>query len=177
MRNVILYIATSIDGYIADIDGGVSWLEGDGSDQKAEGTYMQFIQNIDSVVMGYKTYKQILEELSPNQWPYEGLHTYVITHREIPSSTNVSFTKDSPSALIAKLKEQEGKDIWICGGASIVNQLLEAKLIDKLIITSAPTILGRGKRLFEEVDFQTKLSLESSVNYNGFVESSYTIKK
>ncbi len=121
MRKTILYIAMSLDGYIADKNGGVDWLERDGSDTGNEGSYGKFIDTVDTVVMGYKTYNQIVTELSPDKWVYEGLKTYVITHRKIENNKNVNFINGSIEELITELKNNDGKNIWICGGAKIVN--------------------------------------------------------
>ena len=83
MRKVILYIAMSLDGYIADKNGGVDWLSGQGAEGAEEGTYSEFIKGIDTVVMGWNTYVQVKTELSPEIWPYEELTSYVITHRKV----------------------------------------------------------------------------------------------
>lgn len=66
MRKIILYVAASVDGFIADKNGGVSWLQGDDSDLQAEGTYNRFIESVDTIILGYSTYHQIVTELSPD---------------------------------------------------------------------------------------------------------------
>ena len=109
----------SLDGYIADENGGVDWLSGQDPEDKSESSYPEFVQSIDTVIMGWETYHQVITELSPSEWVYEELMTYVITHREEASSEKIRFIHESPSALIRNLKEMDGKDIWICGGASI----------------------------------------------------------
>ncbi len=80
MRKIVLYIAMSLDGYIADANGGVSWLRGQDPDSESEGSYPEFVRDIDTVVMGWETYHQVITELSPDEWVYEDLMTYVITH-------------------------------------------------------------------------------------------------
>ena len=92
MCKVILYIAMSLDGYIADRDGGVAWLDGDGSDCGHPGSYPDFIQTVDTVVLGYRTYHQIISELSPENWVYRGLKSYVFTHRKLLSTEEILFT-------------------------------------------------------------------------------------
>ena len=81
MRKTILYIAMSLDGYIADKNGSVDWLTGQGTDEENVDTYSEFVKDIDTVVMGWNTYAQVITELSPGKWPYENLTSYIITHR------------------------------------------------------------------------------------------------
>ena len=89
MRKVILFIAMSLDGYIANQNGGVDWLQGQDSNQETKDIYTEFIQNIDTVIMGWNTYHQIVTELSPDQWIYSSLQSYVITHNQKESTENI----------------------------------------------------------------------------------------
>ncbi len=95
MRKIVLYIAMSLDGYIADANGGVGWLRGQDPDSESEGSYPEFVRDIDTVVMGWETYYQVITELSPDEWIYEDLMTYVITHREEASSEKIRFDSES----------------------------------------------------------------------------------
>ena len=72
MRRVVVYIGMSLDGYIADRNGGVKWMTGDGSEPGSAGSYQQFIETVDTVLMGYRTYHQIVAELSGGSWVYRG---------------------------------------------------------------------------------------------------------
>lgn len=177
MRKTILYIAMSLDGYIADKNGGVDWLEGDGSDTGNEGSYGKFIDTVDTVVMGYKTYNQIVMELSPDKWFYEGLKTYVITHRKIENNKNVNFINGSIEEAITELKNNDGKNIWICGGAKIVNELIDMGLIDIICVSIIPTLIGGGIRLFGERTEKYGLKFISSETYNGITDLVYELKK
>ena len=177
MRKVILYIAMSLDGYIADQAGGVDWLAGDGSDDENAGSYPGFFDTIDTVILGYRTYRQIITELFPDGWVYAGKTSYVVTHRPEPSTDEIIFTKETMRELIERLKAQEGKDIWICGGASIVNQLTGPGLIDRYHITVIPTILGDGVRLFKKREAPIRLKLLSTEDYNGMVDLVYEPRK
>ncbi len=85
MKNVILYIAVSLDGYIADSNGSVDWIKGQNEDM--EDTFASFFQEVDTVVMGRKTYDQIVTQLSLNEWPYYGAITYVLTHNDDSADT------------------------------------------------------------------------------------------
>lgn len=79
MKKVVLYIAVSLDGYITDSQGLVEWIKGQDDAVESEDTFTPFFSNIDTVVMGRKTFDQIVTELSPNRWPYIGATTYVLS--------------------------------------------------------------------------------------------------
>lgn len=176
MRRVTLYIAMSLDGYIADRNGTVDWLHGQGSDEENMDTYSAFIKNIDTVVMGWNTYHQVATELSPEEWVYQGLTSYVITHRELPSTDNIKFVQDNPCQIVRRLKQEPGKGIWICGGSNVIQPLLQNGLIDEYYISVIPVILGSGIRLFEEIPNEIKLRLVGSQTYNGIMELVYVCR-
>lgn len=173
MRKVRLFIAMSLDGYIADSCGCVDWLKGQGDDNENIDTYSEFVKNIDTILMGWNTYNQIVTELSPNEWVYNDYTTYVITHNEKTSCEKIRFTNTSPVNLVKKLKQQNGKDIWICGGANIVQQLVNEDLIDCYQITIIPILLGTGIRLFEKTEPKIKLRLLTTQSYNGMIDLTY----
>lgn len=173
MRKVILFIAMSLDGYIADIHGGTGWLEGQASGENDMVSYEEFIQHIDTVMMGANTYRQLVTELSPNEWVYADLTSYIITRHPKESTEQIRFTEEDPCQLVNRLKREAGKDIWICGGASIVNQLMRADLIDQYYINVIPTILGNGIRLFDTMENELKLKLISTRSYNGITDLVY----
>ena len=126
MKKVILFIAMSLDGYIADSEGKVGWLGGQGNEEEMIDSYSEFVSHVDTVVMGWNTYEQVTTELSPGEWVYGNLVSYVVTHRACPSTDMIRFTNEDPCSLIRELKKEEGKDIWICGGASLVRQFMES---------------------------------------------------
>ena len=163
----------SVDGYIADKNGGVAFLQGYEDCLENESTYSEFIKNIDTVLMGWNTYNQIITELSPDNWVYDNLLTYVFTHREQQDSDKIIFTSDNLEELIKKLKGVEGKDIWICGGADLVQQAISSDVIDEYLISIVPTILGNGIKLFSQNDAEHKLKLINTITNNGIVELNY----
>ena len=173
MCKVTLFIAMSLDGYIADKDGGVDWLNGQEEDGENMDTYSEFIKTIDTIIMGWNTYHQVITELSPEEWIYPEQVSFVITHREIPSTERIRFTSESPCDLVKRLREEEGNGIWICGGASIVRQLMETDLIDTLHISVIPTLLGDGVRLFGPLEKEQKLRLVKTQSYNGITDLVY----
>lgn len=124
--------------------------------------------------MGWNTYNQIITELSPDNWVYDNLLTYVFTHREQQDSDKIIFTSDNLEELIKKLKGVEGKDIWICGGADLVQQAISSDVIDEYLISIIPTILGNGIKLFSQNDAEHKLKLINTITNNGIVELNYT---
>lgn len=176
MRKTILYISSSLDGYIADADGKVSWIDQCDISEEAAGSYDRFIKNIDTVIMGWTTYNQIVTELSPDCWIYKGLQSYIVTHRKNTSTDDIFFTDENPSDLIARLKKCPGKDIWICGGASIANQLMASGQIDIIYLTILPVTLGAGIRLFQEgLPFST-YTLSNINRYDDVAELIYSRK-
>ena len=177
MRRTVLFIAMSLDGYIADQSGGVDWLAGQEPDVENEDSYSKFVRTVDTVVMGWETYRQVTEELSPTEWVYSDLKSYVITHREKSAQENIQFVNESPAELIRRLKAQSGKDIWICGGASIVQQLMMDKLIDRFYISVIPVILGGGIRLFGTQKEPLELKLLESRNYRDDLREKEIIKE
>lgn len=173
MRKIVLFIAMSLDGYIADSNGGVGWLGGEAEGEDDMVSYQEFIQDIDTVIMGAKTYHQLVTELSPGNWMYSDFTSYIITHCPKQSTDKIRFTQESPKELVCRLKAQSGKDIWICGGASIINQLIQNDLIDKYYINVMPTILGGGIRLFDTLEKEIKLKLIQTKSYNGITDLVY----
>lgn len=173
MRTVSLFIAMSLDGYIADSKGGVDWLQGQGKDEEQIDSYLEFIKEMDTVLMGWNTYHQIVEELSPKQWIYDDLTTYVVTHKNLASSEKIRFTDSNPAELIRSLKKEKGKGIWICGGANLISQLIKENCIDYYYITVIPTLLGSGIRLFEPREGEILLKLRYTRSYNGMTDLVY----
>lgn len=169
-RKVILYIAVSLDNYIARDNGDVDWLVGDGSNPNVDNGYEGFYKNIDTVIMGKTTYDQVL---TFGEYPYKDSKGYVYTRKEIEDTEYVKFTNENPRELISKLKEKPGKNIWIVGGADIVDIFLKDDLIDEFIIATIPTILGKGIPLFKENNKEIKLKLVESKIFDGIVQSHY----
>ena len=173
MRRICLFIAMSLDGYIADSKGGVDWLVGQGDDDETIDAYSDFVKNIDTILMGWNTYHQIVTELSPNEWVYDDFTTYVVTHNKHTSSDKIRFTDEDPVELVKKLRAENGKDVWICGGANLIQQLVREDFIDCYYITVIPTILGAGIRLFENANHEIKLRLIHVQSYNGMTDLIY----
>ena len=106
MGKIVLYLAMSMDGYIADERGSVDWLVGDGSQPDAPNSYPAFLETVDAIIMGWTTYHQLVTELSPDRWPYEGLPCYVVTHRQEEDRENIFFWNGELTSLADKLKSK-----------------------------------------------------------------------
>lgn len=173
MRKVILYAAMSLDGYLADSQGNVDWIGGDGSSDVELPWYEEFYDTVDTILMGRKTYTQIVTELSPGIWLYGDKKTYVFTHQGEEDKNEIVFTGRSPKDLIHWLKHRKGKDIWLCGGKELISQLMNQNLIDEYHITLVPTLLGEGLSLFSSLPSQAPLKLKSTREENGMVDLVY----
>lgn len=171
MRQIRLYIAASIDGYIARSDGAIDWLsmvEKAGEDYG----YNDFIKSIDTTLMGYQTYAHVL---TFGKFPYPGLQNYVFSRQARPADGNpVAFISEDPAAFVRRLKEQPGGDIWLIGGGQINTLLLNAGLIDELILSIIPIILGEGIPLFGGKPKETKWALKGQKSFDtGLVQAQY----
>lgn len=172
MRKVQVYVAMSLDGFIARKDGSVDFLKGEDENDNSMDSYTEFIKNIDVVIMGHVTYKQITEEFSVDSWPYKNLTTYVLTHKKIKDKDNIKFRNKSIEALISEIKQSEGSDIWICGGQDVITQSLNKDIIDLFTVTVIPVLIGKGIRLFNGNE-EELLSLKETKVFNGMVDLIY----
>ena len=143
---VVLYIATSLDGFIADRDGGVDWLERFTDAADGDYGYADFYERIGALVIGRTTYEQVR---GFGDWPYPGKPTVVFTH-DSPEvdQPDVSFTADDPTAVVASLREQTDGDLWLVGGGGLIASFRERGLINEVILTIIPVLLGEGVPLF-----------------------------
>ncbi len=167
-RKIILYIAISLDGYIADENGNVDWLEQYANIEDTD--YEEFYKTIDTVIMGRKTYDQVL---SFGKYPYQNVKSYVYSNTKIGFDENVEFTNTLPKELVRTLKKQSGKHIWLIGGADLIHHFIENNLIDEYQITILPVILGRGIPLFKSGNHRIGLELLSKKNVKDAVTLIY----
>lgn len=169
-RKVVLYIAMSLDGYIAKPNDDLSFLnivEKEGEDYG----YSAFISTVDTVILGRKTYDWVTAQVD---FPHADKESYVITRTPKPSMGRTIFYTGNLKDLINDLKNKEGKNIFCDGGAVLVNELLKEQLIDELIISVIPILVGEGKKLFVEGNPEQKLQLSSVKNYDtGLVQLHY----
>ncbi|MFE4898485.1 dihydrofolate reductase family protein [Peribacillus butanolivorans] len=171
-REVVLYIATSLDGFIAKEDDDLQWLletEGEG-----DNGYNEMYQSIDTTIMGKRTYDWVMEQLE--SFPYPEKKNYVFSTSEEGSTKFVEFVNEDVVEFTKKLKEQEGSKIWMIGGSSILDAFIKENLIDEYIITVTPHILGSGIPLFKEKNPQIDLILIDKNRFGQFVQLHYKVK-
>ena len=166
MRKIKLFIASSLDGYIAREDGNIDWLP-----QSGNSGYDEFYKTIDTVIMGRKTYEQIL---TFGKYPYEGQKSYVFTkNTEIKKDGTIEFVFETEK-LVKELLSSSGKDVWLVGGADLISTFLNFDLIDEIILSIIPIVLGKGIPLFKNIQKEIKFELVKTTQYNELVELYYT---
>ena len=170
-RSVILFIAMSLDGYIARPDGDIGWLSS--VEQAGEDYgYGSFIAGVDTVILGRKTYDTVLGFGVP--FPHADKDCYVITRSERPKEGNITFYRGELGALVQALRERPGKNIFVDGGAEIVNEMMRQGLIDEYIISIIPVFLGAGIRLFNGFRPEQSLSCVGTTRFaSGLVQLHY----
>lgn len=165
MRTLTIYIATSLDGYIAKPNDDLSFLkvvEKEGEDYG----YKEFTKTIDTIILGRRTYDWVLKEIGPSYYDNGERNVYVITRIERPNVGKTIFYTKNLSELVQQLKAENGKNIYCDGGAEIINELLKNDLIDEFVISIIPVLVGNGIRLFKDGRPEQQLELVSVKTYD-----------
>lgn len=186
MAELKLFIASSLDGYIAREDGSLDWLDEasqqletenknleDGA-EPLDGGYGKFIASIDVIIMGRKTYEEVLG--FGVEWPYPDQHTYIATSDPDykPTTVNTSVMNNIDEQAVESLKEESKKNIWVVGGGQLITRFLDLDAIDQMTITIISRILGKGIPLFPNNPKETKFELVSTETYgSGMVNLNY----
>ncbi len=176
-RKIIVYIATSADGYIARPDGDVQWLHRPG----LRGSYGMgaFMRSIDTILWGRRTYDQALGFGEGEAGGMFGgnVRNYVFTHRPPASpAAGVEFVSEPVSTFARRLRGAPGKDIWMMGGAAIIGAFLDEGQIDEFIIHVVPTLIGEGIPLIAPRHRMVPLKLHSTRRYrDGVVRLRYAV--
>lgn len=170
MRKIKLFIASSLDGYIARKDGSIDWLYTDG-----DYGFAQFYDSVDTIVMGRKTYEKALELVA--EYPHRDKKNYVFTQTASEErrgkDDNVQFISDI-IGFVKEIIQSPGKDIWLVGGADIISIFLKAEMLNEIIISIHPLLLGEGIPLFKNLQRQLNLNLVQSIPYeNGLMQLHY----
>ena len=176
---VTLHMVSSLDGYIAKRDNSVSWMETTSvypaGVSISEEEIANFVKAIDCYVLGSRTYEHALEL----GWPYGDTPAVVVTGRNLPSTKkSVEFYSGDLKSLVERKLAPRYRNIWLVGGAMLCQHFLELGLVDEIVLTIAPVLLGDGLRLFDGALPEKKWNLKNAVAYkNGFVELSYSAAK
>lgn len=168
MRKIILYIATSLNGYIAKADGSVDWLENIPNPHNEDYGYSDFLDSIDITIQGNSTYKQIIGW--GIEFPYKNTTNYVITSSsKLKDDEYVNFISENHIESIRKLKSQKGKDIWLIGGGKVNSFLLNNGLIDEIHQFIMPIVIEDGIKLFDSIKKDINIKIIDIKNYNSSV--------
>jgi len=181
------YCASTLDGYIAEADDTLDWLTGyrghyDGPGaEPMKGSYERFYEGVGAVAMGSATYEFLLDEVST--WPYEGRPAWVLTSRDLPRPwgkeadlrMGPGAVRELHSEMIAAAGE---RNLWVVGGGNVASQFADEGLLDELLITVAPVVLGQGKPLFDRRLPDGPIQLSGTRAFDsGMVELRYRIRR
>jgi len=169
LRKIILYIASSLDGYVARENGDIDWLP-----QSSTSGYDEFYKTINVVIMGKTTYDQVL---TFGEYPYKDRKSYVFTRKNnLTKDENVEFVSDVDKFVNSILPSLDG-NIWLIGGRQIISSFLNLRMVDEIILSIVPIILGEGIPLFQNIQKETKLELIKTTNYDKLTELHYRVFK
>lgn len=176
MRKLSIFIATSLDGYIAKPNDDLSFLklvEKEGEDYG----YSEFTANIDTIILGRKTYDWVLKEIGSSHYDNGERNVYVITRTKRADVGKTKFYNGNITDLVQQLKSENGKNIYCDGGAEIINELLKSDLIDEFIISTVPVLLGNGTRLFKDGRPEQLLELVDAKTFDTGLTQLHFIRK
>lgn len=167
MAKTILYVATSLDGFLSGPNDDVSWQD---AYNQVDYGYNNFISTVGAIILGRRTFDLIN---SNSAWPYP-IPTFVLTARPLQNITKDSeiVAVTSPESAIKLAQEATNQNIWLVGGANVAKQFIDKNLIDELVITITPDLLGSGTKLFDSTT--QKFQLIQSITLNqGLVQLTY----
>lgn len=175
MKKIILYIAASIDGRIAEPDGGIEWLSEFPITKEMNYGYKEFMASIDIIIMGGRSWRELSN--MDAMGAYADKTIYVVSRHDWGEKENIKFITENVIERISALRNEPGKNIWLFGGGELVSMLLAAGLVDEMQIAYIPVILGKGIPLFPEQPKESKWELKGSRNYSsGIVMVEYQKK-
>ena len=178
MSRIQYFVASSLDGFIATTSDDLAWLlQFDGFEGGKE-SYESFMDGVGCVVMGGETFAWLMEH-EPGNWPYPATPCYVFTRHEhaAPPGSDITFVRGDVREFIGDLKADAGeKNVWMVGGGNLAAQFANAGLLDELIVSVIPVVLGEGKRLLPLEGPTPPLELTASRTMGrGIVELRYRL--
>ena len=168
MTKVQVYVATSLDGYIARKDGSIDWLP-----QPSDSSYGTFYTSVDTVIMGKTTYDQVL---TFGDYPYKDKKSFVFSKSSQTKEDHAKFLPDV-AKFVRDGFPDAGKNIWIVGGSKTIDYFLKQGAVDEIILTVVPVILGRGIPLFQNGNDTIKLELVKTERFGQLVDLRYKLTK
>ena len=168
MTKILVYIASSLDGYIARENGEIDWLP-----ETTESGYDAFYNSIDTVIMGKTTYDQVL---TFGEYPYKDKKSFVFT-KSNQSNNNYTEFLSNIERFVKDGFPGAGENVWLVGGAKIIASFLKQVVVDEIIITKIPVILGKGISLFQNLEDETKLELIKIEKFGQIVELHYKVMR
>jgi dihydrofolate reductase len=192
MARTQYYAAATLDGYIADPDDGLGWLmgyEGSYDGEEAEpgpmsggGSYERFYEGVGALVSGSVTYEFVLDSLEDDdRWPYKGKPCWVLSSRDLRvpegDGIDVRIADASAEELHGEMLEAAGgKHLWIVGGGNVASQFADKGLLDEVLVTVVPVVLGDGKPLFDRALPGGPMQLTGTTVFEtGMVELRYEV--
>jgi dihydrofolate reductase len=169
------YVASTIDGFIADEHDDLSWLLQFGMDDFSAG-YERFFARVGALVLGATTYEWVLRE--GGGWPYGSVPTWVLTHRELelPDGADVRFASGPVEPIAdAAVAAAGSRNVWVIGGGPVAAQFHAAGRLDELLVTYMPVALGRGKPLLPVTAATSPMTLTGVTRLGDAVEHVYRI--
>jgi dihydrofolate reductase len=163
MRKIIYGVGTSLDGYIARLDGSLDFLHLRPSNY----SMAPFFKTIDVGLMGRKTY-EVGVRMSGGKFKSHGLRCYIFS-RSLPEGERdgAIFVHEEPKRFVEELRKEEGKDIWLAGGGELAREFLKEDLVDELYLGIVPVLVGEGIPLFAPGFPQREFTLMESRTYSG----------
>ena len=163
MPKVQYYCASTLDGYIAEADDTLDWLTqyqpvrryDAPEDAPMPGSYERFYEDVGALVSGSATYEFVLGELEGGlDWPYRGKPCWILTSHDLPivegDGVDIRLVSDTVRELLDDMmRSADGKNLWVVGGGNVASQFADEGLLDEVIVTIVPVVLGNGKRLFD----------------------------
>lgn len=174
-RKVILYISSSLDGYIAKPDDDLSFLNAMHREGEDYG-YNSFISEVDTVILGRRTYLWVKDKTG--DFPHLDKDVYVVTRKKSGKEGRVTYWPGSLRDLVDELKSKPGGTIFCDGGAAVANEMLRKGCLDEIVLSIVPVILGDGIRLFHDGIPEKQLVLINSKSFeSGLVQLHYHVQK
>lgn len=172
MKKIILYIAASLDGRIAESDGGIEWLSEFPITEEMNYGYKDFFATIDTILMGGRSWRELSN--MDAMGAYADKTVYVVSRHDWGEKENIKFITENVIEHISALRNEQGKDIWLFGGGELISMLLTADLVDEMQIAYIPVVLGEGIPLFPNNPKESKWELMKSKVYgSGILKADY----